>query len=71
MNRENGVETAVATRTGRTVFWSKKRNAAGRTREGMTKTRRRGMRGMIDGVVFCGASFGGYGFSYSLVGTRK
>jgi hypothetical protein len=60
MNSENGIETAVATRTGRTVFCSRNRKAAGRTSEGMTRTRRSGMRGMIDGVVFSGTSFGGY-----------
>jgi hypothetical protein len=52
MNREKGIETAVATRTGRTVFWSKKRNAAGSTSDGMTRMRRSGMRGMMEGVVF-------------------
>jgi hypothetical protein len=60
MNREKGIETAVATSTGRTVFWRRKRNAAGRIREGITRTRRSGMRGTIDGVVFSGTSFGGY-----------
>jgi hypothetical protein len=60
MNSENGIDTAVATRTGRTVFWSRNRNAAGRIREGMTRTRSRGMRGIMDGVVFSGTSFGGY-----------
>jgi hypothetical protein len=60
MNRENGIATAVATRTGRTVFWRRNRNAAGRMSEGITSTRRSGMRGIIDGVVFSGTSFGGY-----------
>lgn len=60
MNKENGIETAVATRTGRTVFWSRNRNAAGRINEGMTRTSRSGMRGIIDGLVFTGTSFGGY-----------
>jgi hypothetical protein len=60
MNSENGIDTAVATRTGRTVFWRRNRNAAGRIKEGITRTRRSGMRGMIDGVVFSGTSFGGY-----------
>jgi hypothetical protein len=52
INRENGIDTAVATKTGRTVFCSKNRKAAGRMSDGMTRTRRSGMRGMIDGVVF-------------------
>jgi hypothetical protein len=52
MNRENGIEMAVATRTGRTVFWSKNRDAAGRTSDGMTRMSKRGMSGMMDGVVF-------------------
>ena len=60
MNKENGIDTAVTTRTGRTVFWSRNRNAAGRINEGITRTRRSGMRGIIDGVVFSGTSFGGY-----------
>jgi hypothetical protein len=60
MNRENGIDTAVATSTGRTVFWSRNRNAAGRINEGITRTRRSGMRGIMDGVVFSGTSFGGY-----------
>lgn len=59
IKRENGIDTAVATRTGRTVFWRRNRNAAGRINEGITSTRRSGMRGMIDGVVFSGTSLGG------------
>jgi len=66
MNRENGIDTAVATRTGRTVFWSRNRNAAGRMSEGITSTRRSGMSGIIDGVVFSGTSFGGYMSVFSL-----
>jgi hypothetical protein len=50
--RENGIETAMASSTGRTVFCNRNRKAAGRTKEGMSRTSKRGNRGMMEGVVF-------------------
>jgi len=46
------MDTAVATKTGRTVFCSRNRKAAGRTSDGITRTSRSGMSGIMDGVDF-------------------
>jgi hypothetical protein len=48
-NKVNGIATAVATSTGRTVRRSKKRKAGGRITAGTTRTRRRGSKGTRDG----------------------
>jgi len=49
-NKEKGMAIAVASKTGRTVRRSKRRNRGGRARAGRTRTNRRGSNGTIEGL---------------------
>ena len=58
-NREKGMVTAVATRTGRTVLRRRRRNNGGTIKGGKRSMRRRGRRGTTEGVVRGEPSGGG------------
>ena len=59
-NKENGMATAVARRTGRTVLRRRNKNAGGSTIGGIRSASRRGRRGTTDGADLFVPSGKGY-----------